>query len=270
MRSGGTSARAARGRSRLPPPSCEAAEAAVEHEPRPQRRRPHGPSAVDGDEERARPHEVRGDHARERVPLGVRLAHEADVAHLQVAQAAVDELGGRARRGARQVAALHQRDAQPGAGPEPGDRAADDAAAHDEQVEALACERLERVVAGTPASHVSAGAAAGASGAGSRAHSAVPSSAAGGIVQSASTSPIESASRPIANEATPPRPIERPIERPAAVESRVGRYSCETTIVIPNVEITPAPANAIPGEAEPAGVGEVERDAGSSRRGTSA
>ena len=48
------------------------------------------------------------------------------------------------------------------------------------------------------------------------------------------------------NEATPPRPIERPIERPAAVESRVGRYSCESTIVMPNVEMMPAPANAMP------------------------
>ena len=46
-----------------------------------------------------------------------------------------------------EIAALDQRDAQPGARAEPGDRAADDAAAHDEQVEAASRERLEHVVA---------------------------------------------------------------------------------------------------------------------------
>ena len=125
----------------------EAPESAVEHEPGPQLRRSDRPTAVDGNEERARPHEVRGDDPRERVPLRVRLAHEADVAHLQVAQPAVDELGGGTRRGPGEVTALHQRDAQPGPRPEPGDRAAHDAAADDEQVEPAACERLEHVVA---------------------------------------------------------------------------------------------------------------------------
>ena len=136
---------------------------------------------------------------------------------------------------------------------QPGDRAAHDPAADDEQVEAALGELLEHVVARRVgrerlgASHWRWTAVrGGGSGAGSSAHSSVPSSAAGGIVQSASVSPIESARRPIANDATPPRPIESPIESPAAVARRVGRYSCESTIVMPNVEMIPAPANAMP------------------------
>ena len=239
----------ARGRRAQQAPAAvgEAPEAAVQHEPGAQRRRPDGAAAVDGDEERARPHEVRRDDARERMALGVRLAHEADVAHLQVAQAAVDQLGGRARGLAGEVAALHERDAQAGARSEPGDGAAHDAAADDEQVEGGA-ERVEdavaRVVCAADASQVTRcggiGGRAGARTAPLRA--ALPAGSSRARRRCRSSRPA----RPMPNDATPPRPIERPIERPAAVESRVGRYSCESTIVIPKVEMMPAPANAIP------------------------
>ena len=131
--------RARRGRAQQAPAAVgEAAEGAVEHEPGTQLRRADRAAAIHGDEERARAHEVRRDDARERVALGVRLAHEADVAHLQVAEPAVDELGRCARRGPGEVAALDQRDPQAGVRAQPGDRAADDPAADDEQVEVAA------------------------------------------------------------------------------------------------------------------------------------
>ena len=54
----------------------------------------------------------------------------------------------------------------------------------------------------------------------------------------------ESATAPRKTAATPPRPIEKPIERPDAVPIRDGRYCCAITIVIPNVPITAIPTTA--------------------------
>ena len=65
----------------------------------------------------------------------MRLAHEADVAHLQVPQAAMDQLrrGGRGRR--REVAALDERHLEAVRARGFGDPGADDPAADHQQVE---------------------------------------------------------------------------------------------------------------------------------------
>ena len=88
-------------------------------------------------------HEVGRDDRRQRAPLVVRLPHEADIAQAQVAKAAVDQLRGRARRRASEVARVDERDGETGAGSVRGDRGADDATADDEQVEAAPGELLQ-------------------------------------------------------------------------------------------------------------------------------
>jgi hypothetical protein len=90
---------------------------------------------------------VRGDPARERLDLTERLPDEREVAQAQVAEAAVDELRGRARRPGGEVAALDERDREPVARRELGDPGAEDPAADDQQVEALAPESLQRGLA---------------------------------------------------------------------------------------------------------------------------
>ena len=67
-------------------------------------------------------HEMGRDDRRQRAPLVVRLAHEAHVAQAQVAKAAVDQLRGRARRPASEVARVDERDGEAGAGRVRGDR----------------------------------------------------------------------------------------------------------------------------------------------------
>jgi hypothetical protein len=98
---------------------------------------PVGPRTVErGDDQRQRLHEMRGERDVD-LPLDQRLAHQPEVEVLQVAQAAVDELG-RPRRGAdRVVGALHERDrVAPGGGVERDARAGDAPADH-EDVERL-------------------------------------------------------------------------------------------------------------------------------------
>ena len=251
-----------RGRSRLPPPSCEATES---------RRRARARRAASSPARGRRGRRGRGTRAAARGAARRRARARAARRAPRARGRCRPSAGSAARRGSAWRTRSTWR--RPGRRAPPARRAAPRALRArrrrsrrcrrptTSRSKGLAGERLERVVARRLlASHV-ARAAAGRAPAAGRTEPA-PSSAAGGIVQSASTSPIESARRPIANEATPPRPIERPIERPAAVESRVGRYSCETTIVIPNVEITPAPANAMPARPGRAGFGEVQRDAG--------
>ena len=68
--------------------------------------------AVDRHQERQRPHQVRG-QSPERLALAQRLAHEPEVEQLEVAQAAVDELGGARGGGGGEIALLDQRDRQP-------------------------------------------------------------------------------------------------------------------------------------------------------------
>ena len=75
--------------------------------------------------------------AAQALALAQRLVDEADVAVLQVAQAAVHELGRLRRRAAGEVVALDQRGAQPAAGGVEGDAGAGDAAADDQHVERL-------------------------------------------------------------------------------------------------------------------------------------
>ncbi len=87
--------------------------------------------------EAQRAHEVGCDDAGQRTTLGVRLAHELHVAHAQVPEAAVDELGGGARRPRGEVVAFEQRDAQSGPCGDPRHAGADDPAADDHDVERL-------------------------------------------------------------------------------------------------------------------------------------
>ena len=93
-------------------------------------------------------HEVRRDRPGERPPLVVRLAHQADVPETQVAQAAVDELRGCARRARAEVPGLDQRDGEARACGVRRRRGTDHAAADHEQVECRPPERLAR--SGTP------------------------------------------------------------------------------------------------------------------------
>ena len=97
----------------------------------------------DRDEERQEPHEVRG-VAAQPLPLAQGLVDEADVAVLQVAQAAVHELRALRRRAAGEVVALDQRGAQAAAGGVEGHPGAGDAAADHEHVERLGAQLLQR------------------------------------------------------------------------------------------------------------------------------
>lgn len=84
------------------------------------------------------------DDLRQYAPLVMRLSYEADVAEAEVAQPAMDELRGCARGAASEVACLHERDSESGARGMGRDPGADDAAAHDEQVETALGELGER------------------------------------------------------------------------------------------------------------------------------
>ena len=80
-----------------------------------------------------RPDEVRR-HPQQHLALGQRLAHQPERAVLEIAQAAVDELG-RGRRGARaEVVLLQQQHAQAPAGGVARDAGAVDAAADDGEI----------------------------------------------------------------------------------------------------------------------------------------
>ena len=109
---------------------------------------PVGPRPVEGGHhERQRTHQVRGEGHVE-LALEQRLAHEPEVEVLQVAQAAVHELG-RARGGSdRVVGALHQRDRVAARGGVERHARARDAAAHDQHIERLSGKRGDGVGAG--------------------------------------------------------------------------------------------------------------------------
>ena len=96
------------------------------------------------EQERHRPHEVRREPGQQQPPLSQRLAHESEVQHLEVAQAAVDQLA-RAAGGARgQVARLDERHRKPAGGGVEGDAHAGDPASDHEHVELLAAHPRER------------------------------------------------------------------------------------------------------------------------------
>ena len=89
--------------------------------------------------------------------LEQRLAHESEVELLQVAQAAVHELGGAAARSGGEVGLLDQADAVAAGGRVEGDARARDAAAHDHDVELVGGERGDRVGAGQHQATISRG-----------------------------------------------------------------------------------------------------------------
>jgi hypothetical protein len=97
-------------------------------------------------DEAGRPYEVPGD-AQQDLALGERFAHQLELVLLEVAQPAVDQLGGRRRGGARQVAPLDENRRQAAAGRVARNAGAVDATADDQQVvdhPAAAC-LLQRV-----------------------------------------------------------------------------------------------------------------------------
>ena len=107
-----------------------------------------GPRAVEGgDDEGQRPDEVRREPDHE-LALEQRLAHEAQVEVLQVAQAAVDELARAARGAGGVVGLLDERDRVAARGRVERDAGAGDPAAHDDHVEALGAQRGDGVGAG--------------------------------------------------------------------------------------------------------------------------
>jgi hypothetical protein len=69
-----------------------------------------GAAVIDGQHEGERPDQVRGDSIQQRAALHVRLANQTQVPHLQVAKAAMDQLGGGAGGGAAEVAGVEQGD----------------------------------------------------------------------------------------------------------------------------------------------------------------
>ena len=96
-------------------------------------------------EEGDRLDEVRGDAAQHELALLERLAHEVEVHLLEVAQAAVEELGRPGRRAGGEVALLDEGGRQATRGRVEGDAAARHAASDDEHVEVLGGEALPRL-----------------------------------------------------------------------------------------------------------------------------
>jgi len=99
------------------------------------------------EQEREALDEVRRDDVHQVATLLVCFADEAHVAHLEIAEAAVDQLrrAGRCRGG--EVAAVDERDVEPMRRRRFRDPCADDAAADDEQVESPRGELLDRCYA---------------------------------------------------------------------------------------------------------------------------
>ncbi len=95
---------------------------------------------IERNQKRHRLHEVRGELVAERAPLGVVFIHQPDVAHGQVAQAAVYQLGGSTRGRARKIAGVDHSDPKARPRSMPGRRQPDDAAADDDDVESAAFE----------------------------------------------------------------------------------------------------------------------------------
>jgi hypothetical protein len=106
-----------------------------------------GAAAVEGwDQQRQRADEVRR-QVDQQLALQQRLANQAEVEVLQVAQAAVDELAGPAGGARGPVALLEQTDVETPAGGVERGTGAGDPAADDEDVEGLAGHAVERVAA---------------------------------------------------------------------------------------------------------------------------
>ena len=113
-----------------------------------------GTATVEREQERQAADEVGSDHPRQQPALVVRLADEPDVTETQVAQTTVDQLGGRTRRAAAEIAGVDERHREPGARSVRRRGGADDAAADDEEVEPARRELVERLPAGQTANGV--------------------------------------------------------------------------------------------------------------------
>jgi hypothetical protein len=94
-------------------------------------------------EERDRLDEVGRERVQQQSALGERLAHEAELELLEVAQPAVDQLARAARGAGGEVARLHERDRQAAGGGVKGRVDADDAAADHDDLEHLRRQPLE-------------------------------------------------------------------------------------------------------------------------------
>ena len=94
-----------------------------------------------------RAYQVRRQLLQQQRPLAQRLGDQPEVEHLEVPQAAVDELAGAAGRTRRKVARLHQADAQAARGGVERDARANDAGAHDQDVERFGAHGIERSLA---------------------------------------------------------------------------------------------------------------------------
>ncbi len=115
-------------------------ERRVRPQPRLNRGRAIWAAAVDREQERDAPDEVRRDDTQQRPPLRVGFPHELHVAEPEVAQAAVDQLRRGARRGAAEIGAVDERDAQTGSRCLVGQPCSDDPAADHEEVVRGPCE----------------------------------------------------------------------------------------------------------------------------------
>jgi hypothetical protein len=94
-------------------------------------------------EEGQRPGQVRGQLADDQAALPQRLVHQPEVQHLQVAQAAVQQLAGPARRAAGEVAPVDQADPEAAGGGVEGSSRAHHATTHDQDVELLGGQALQ-------------------------------------------------------------------------------------------------------------------------------
>ena len=121
----------------------EPGEPVVEQEARAHERTVPG-SALEREQQRHGVDEVRRELLREQPALMERLAHEADVELLEVAQPSVDELARPARRAGGEVALLDQRHGEAAAGRIQGGATPRHAAADHEDVEFLCGQPLQQ------------------------------------------------------------------------------------------------------------------------------
>ena len=103
------------------------------------------PRVLERVEERHRPDQVRGEPGEQQAALLQRLLDQREVEHLEVAQAAVHQLGRARRRAGGEVALLDQPDLEAARHRVQRRSDADDPAADDQHVELTGPELLERI-----------------------------------------------------------------------------------------------------------------------------
>jgi hypothetical protein len=97
------------------PVQARLGERGVEHDPGLHDRGAIGATPIQREEERDAVYERRRDDRRQYATFVMRLPYQADVSETEVPQSAVDQLRGRARRCAAEVAGVHERDRETGA-----------------------------------------------------------------------------------------------------------------------------------------------------------